>query len=59
MDMMNSIAATAMSMSAAQLSQQYSISVMKKSMEGEQQAAQQLLDMLPQDPTGYQIDVYA
>lgn len=60
MDMMNSIAAQSMSMSAAQFAQQYSISVAKKAMENQEQAAQQILEMLPPTPPmGQNIDVYA
>ncbi len=50
MDMMNSIAATSMSISAMQLQQSYSIGVAKKAMEGMEQQAQELLEMLP-EPT--------
>lgn len=59
MDLMNSIAAQSMSMSAAQFAQQYSLSVAKKAMETQELAAQELLDMLPQNPMGQYIDVYA
>ncbi len=59
MDMMNSIAAASMSMSAMRTEQQYSVSLMKKSMESMEQQAATLLDMLPQMPKGQYIDVYA
>ncbi len=50
MDMMNSIAATSMSISAMQFQQSYSIGVAKKAMEGMEQQAQELLEMLPEPP---------
>ncbi len=59
MDMMNSIAQMSMSMSAASFEQQYSISVMKKSMDSAEQEANAILDMLPQPAKGQYIDVYA
>ena len=46
MDMMNSIASSAMQMSAAQFEQQYSISVQKKAMDVEELALQELQEML-------------
>ena len=57
MDMMNSIASTAMSMSAAKLEQQYSISMQKKAMDVEELAWQELQEMLP--PSPYTLDVRA
>ncbi len=58
MDIMNSIAAQSMSMSAAQFGQQYAISVQKKIMDNQEMAAQELLEMLPQQPAkGQYIDV--
>ena len=57
MDMLNSIASGAMSMNAAQLAQQYSISMEKKAMEVEELALQELQEMLPPSPYGF--DVYA
>jgi len=58
--MMNSIAAQAMSMSAASFAQQYSVSVQKKVMDTQELAAQEILEMLPQQPPmGQHIDVYA
>jgi len=60
MDMMNSIASQAMSMTSAQFAQQYAISVMKKGMDMQEQQAQQLLEMLPATPPmGQYLDVYA
>lgn len=59
MEMMNSIAQASMSMSAANFEQQYSISVMKKSMDSAEQEMDAILDMLPQQPKGQYIDVYA
>ncbi len=60
MGMMESISAQSMSMSAAQFAQSYSISIAKKSMETQEMAAQELLEMLPQTPAkGQFIDVYA
>lgn len=55
MDMMNSIASTAMSMSAAKLEQQYSISMQKKAMEVEELALQELQEMLPLSPYGFDV----
>lgn len=57
MDLMNSIASSAMSMSAAQLAQSYDIAVTKKAMDVEELALQELTEMLP--PSPYNIDVYA
>jgi hypothetical protein len=59
MDMMNSIASSAMSMSAAQFEQQYSISVQKKAMETQELALQELQEMLPTPPSPYGFDVRA
>ncbi len=55
MDMMNSIASTAMSMSAAKLEQQYSISMQKKAMDVEELALQELQEMLPPSPYGFDV----
>lgn len=57
MDMMNSIAALSMDMSAARLQQSVSISVQKKVMDTQELAAQGLLKMLP--PQTSTIDTYA
>jgi len=54
---MSSIASASMSMSAAQFSQQYAISVTKKAMDMQEQTATQLLDMLPQIPMGQYVDI--
>ncbi len=62
MDMMTSIAAQSVSLSAAQTAQQYSVSVAKKAMDTQELAAQELLEMLPQQPQvpmGQYLDVYA
>lgn len=60
MDMMNGIAATAMSLSAAKLSVDYSTAVTKKAMDSQEAAVQQLLEMLPeQPPMSKYIDTYA
>ncbi len=60
MDMMNSIASSAMNMSAAQFEQQYSISVQKKAMDVEELALQELQEMLPTGtPSPYGFDVRA
>lgn len=60
MDMINSIASSAMSMSAAQFEQQYSISVQKKAMDVEELALQELQKMLPTcTPSPYGFDVRA
>ena len=55
MDMMNSIASSTMSMSAAQFEQQYSISVQKKAMETQELALQELQEMLPPSPYGFDV----
>ena len=55
MDMMNSIASTAMSMNAAKLEQQYSISMQKKAMDVEELALQELQEMLPPIPYGFDV----
>lgn len=57
MDMMNSIASAAMTMSAAQLEQATDIAVQKKAMQVEELALQELQEMLPPSPYGF--DVYA
>ena len=61
MDLMNSVASASMTMSAAQLQQQYSISVAKKSMDVQEIAMEELLRMLPESvpAKGTYIDVYA
>ncbi len=62
MDMMSSIAAESMGLSAAATAQQYSVSVAKKVMDTQELAAQELLEMLPQQPQvpmGRYLDVYA
>ena len=55
MDMMNSIASSAMNMIAAQFEQQYSISVQKKAMETQELALQELQEMLPPSPYGFDV----
>jgi len=62
--MMESIAGMAMDMSAAQFATSYSISMTKKMMDTQELAAQEMLNMLPQQPAmsipkGQYIDVYA
>lgn len=59
--MMDSIAASAMSMSALQFQQSYSVALTKKAMDSQELAAQELLEMLPAPPAepGTHIDVYA
>ncbi|MCC2258708.1 YjfB family protein [Intestinimonas aquisgranensis] len=62
MDLMEGIAATATSLSAAQLQESYSIAVSKKAMDTQEMAAQSMLEMLAQQPTpakGTYIDTYA
>jgi len=62
MGMMDGIAAQAMSMNSAEIAQNYSIAVAKKTMDTQELAAQELLEMLPQTPAvakGQYIDVYA
>ena len=51
MDLMEGIAATATSLSAAQLQESYSIAVSKKAMDTQEMAAQSMLEMLAQQPT--------
>lgn len=62
--MMESIASMAMDMSAANFATNYSLSVTKKMMDTQELAAQELLNMLPDQaapmiPKGDFIDVYA
>ena len=61
--MMESIASMAMDMSAANFATNYSISVTKKMKDTQELAAQELLNMLPDQaamvPKGDFIDVYA
>ena len=62
MDLMEGIAATATSLSAAQLQESYSIAVSKKAMDTQEMAAPSMLEMLAQQPTpakGTYIDTYA
>ena len=64
MDFMNSMAAMATSMSAARFQQSYSLSVVKKAMDSQESAVQQMMEMLPQQQaplpaSGSHIDVYA
>lgn len=59
MDMMNSIAATAMSMQQSRLQEAVSVSMMKKSMDQTEQTAAALFEMLPPPPSEYQLDVRA
>jgi hypothetical protein len=63
--MMESIAGTAMEMSAAQLATSYSTSLTKKVMDTQEQIALEILDQLPQQPQvqapqpGQYINTYA
>lgn len=60
--MMEQLAGMAMSMNAASLAQSYSVALTKKTMESQELAAQELLNMLPDMPApakGQYIDVYA
>lgn len=58
--MMESIAGMAMDLSAAQIANQYAISVTKKVMETQELAGQELVKMLPPTPNlGQYIDTYA
>lgn len=58
--MMESIAGMAMDMSAAQVANQYAISVTKKMMDTQELAGQELIKMLPPTPgMGQYIDTYA
>ncbi len=62
MDLMQGIAATATSLSAAQFQESYSIAVSKKAMDTQELAAQSMLEMLAQQPApakGTYIDTYA
>ena len=62
MDLMQGIAATATSLSAAQLQESYSIAVSKKAIDTQELAAQSMLEMLAQQPApakGTYIDTYA
>ena len=62
MDLASSIASGAMTLSAAQTQQQYSIAVTKKVMDTQEIALQGLLEMLPQQSApakGVYIDTYA
>lgn len=64
MDMMSSIASMASSMQSASIASAYSTALTKKAMDAEELAAQELLEMLPQQPAmtipkGQFIDVYA
>lgn len=58
--MMDSIAAAAMNMNAAQFSVEYSMAVTKKMMDTQELAAQELMQMLPApESLGQYIDTYA
>jgi|GEM_PF-6456518 len=49
-------------MSMAQFAQQYAVSMQKKAMDTQELAAEEILEMLPQNPSpmkGQYIDVYA
>ena len=59
MDMMSGIAATATSLSAAQLQQNYSLAVTKKAMDTQEMQAQAMLEMMAQPMKGTYIDTYA
>lgn len=60
MNMMTSIASMATEMSAAKFAMSYSVGIIKKDMETQEQMAQNLLEMLPPVPSGAQfIDTYA
>lgn len=52
------IAALSMDLSASKLVQNVNLSVMKKSMDMEELAAETMMDMLP-PPSNYLIDTYA
>lgn len=62
MSMMSSIAGASVSLSSAELMQQYSVSVTKKAMDTQEAMAQKVLEMLPQQVApakGQYIDTYA
>ena len=62
MSMMSSIAGASVSLSSAELMQQYSLSVTKKAMDTQEVMAQKMLEMLPQQAApakGMYIDTYA
>ena len=58
-DMMGGIAAAAMDMKATQLQENYSASMLRRTMDTAQMEAQKLLEMMPQIPKGQYVDVYA
>lgn len=57
--MIEGIAAASMSMSAAKLQQQVSVSLLKDAMQTQEATAQNLLRMMPQGSSGHIIDTYA
>ncbi len=57
--MIEGIAAASMSMSAAKLQQQVSISLLKDAMQTQEATAQNLIKMMPQGSSGRIIDTYA
>lgn len=60
MEMMNQIAAASMNMSMSQVQQNAQYSLMKKTMDSTEQAAQEMLKMMPPTPgMGQSIDTYA
>ena len=62
MSMMSSIAGASVSLSSAELMQQYSVSVTKKAMDTQEAMAQKILEMLPQQAAPAKednIDTYA
>lgn len=62
MDLMEGVAATATSLSAARLQESYSMAVSRKAMDTQEMAAQSMLEMLAQQPApakGAYIDTYA
>jgi len=57
MDIMNSIASGYGALRSAQVEQQYSISMQKKAMDVEELALQELQEMLPASPYGFDVRV--
>ncbi len=57
--MIEGIAAASMSMNAAKVQQQMSISLLKDAMQTQEATAQNLIKMMPQGSSGCIIDTYA
>ena len=60
MNIMESVAALSTGLQAAKLAQNYAVAILKKDMDGQEQAAREILEMLPDaPPKGDVIDTYA